>query len=224
MKKVILHAVWLFILSGCNQQENKPANIDNLTELKNQFIKQITTCCIDEGPFSFNYTFRTILFSEQIISLFGELNVHDRLPHGWNCYEGKTFCIIGGEPKEVALNDLFKTDTQKEYLRKICEDDIKKETISYFAGEEPLRETLNLKDIHTFVIDDKNLIIIFQPYTIGGGADGPFIVKIPFSELIGKWETGNPLEKHLPINKNFLSSWDKDNWISDVQEDHSIAY
>ena len=24
--------------------------------------------------------------------------------------------------------------------------------------------------------------------------------------------------------KKFFSSWDKDNWISDVQEDHSIAY
>ncbi|MBA3816354.1 MAG: hypothetical protein H0X29_07515 [Parachlamydiaceae bacterium] len=40
----------------------------------------------------------------------------------------------------------------------------------------------------------------------------------------GKWQAGNPLEKHLPITKNFLSSWDSENWISDVQEDHSIAY
>lgn len=39
-----------------------------------------------------------------------------------------------------------------------------------------------------------------------------------------KKKAGNPLEKHLPITKNFLSSWDKDNWISDVQEDHTIAY
>jgi hypothetical protein len=50
-----------------------------------------------------------------------------------------------------------------------------------------------------------------------------FLRKIPFSELIGKWQAGNPLEKHLPITKNFLSSWDGDNWISDIQEDHSIA-
>jgi hypothetical protein len=75
-----------------------------------------------------------------------------------------------------------------------------------------------------FVVDHESLILVFQPYAVGGFADGPFTVKIPFTELIGKWQAGNPLEKQLPITKNFLSSWDNDNWISDVQEDHSIAY
>ncbi len=64
----------------------------------------------------------------------------------------------------------------------------------------------------------------FSAIHVGGGADGPFIVKIPFTKLIGKWQAGNPLEKQLPINKNFISSWEKDNWIYDVQDDHSIAY
>lgn len=219
----MLHVLGVFILSSCNQQESKPANIDNLTDLKNQFIEQIGTCCIDEGPFSFDYRFRTVLFSKQIISLFGELNVQDRLPHGWNRYEGKTFYTIDSVYKEITLNDLFKTKGQKEYLRKICEDDIKKEPISYFAGKDPSRTTLDLQDIHTFVIDHQNLIIIFQPYVVGGGADGPFFVKIPFVDLNGKWQAGNLLEKQLPFDNNFLSSWDNDNWICNVQEDHSIA-
>lgn len=211
-------------LFGCQEQENKSVSMDDLTSLKNEFVEQIHTCCIDEGPFSFNYNFRTVLFSKQIVSLFGEFNVHDRLPHGWNYYEGKTFYTINNEHKEITLSNLFTTDNQKEYLRQTCENAIKKETTSYFAGKEPLRETLALKDIHTFVIDDKNLIIIFQPYIVGGGADGPFIVKIPFTELIGKWQAGNQVEKHLPITKNFISSWNEEDWISDVQEDHSIGY
>ena len=74
------------------------------------------------------------------------------------------------------------------------------------------------------MVDHESLILVFQPYSVGGLGDVPFTVKIPFTELIGKWQAANPLEKHLPITKNFLSSWDKDNWISDVQEDHSIAY
>ncbi|MBA3722846.1 MAG: DUF3298 domain-containing protein [Parachlamydiaceae bacterium] len=223
MKKVMLHVLWLLILSSCNKQEPKTINIDNLTDLKIKFIEQIDSCCIDEGPFSFNYTFRTVLFSKHITSLFGELNVHDRLPHGWNRYEGKTFYKINDERKGINLNDLFTTDPQKEYLRKICEDEIKKEPISYFGGKDPSYITLNIKDIHTFVIDHQNLIIIFQPYIVGGAADGPFVVKIPFTQLIGKWQEGNPIEKLLPIDKNFLSSWDKDNWISDIQEGYSIA-
>ena len=224
MKILIINVLRLFLLSGCHQEENKPVNVDDLTGLKNQFIEQIQTCCIDEGPFSFNYTCKTVLFSKQIVSLFGEFNVHDRLPHGWSYYEGKTFYTVNNNRKEISLNDLFKTDDQKEYLRQTCEGMIKKDIISYFAGKEPLYKTLELKNIHTFVIDDKNLIIIFQPYIVSGGADGPFIVKIPFTELIGKWETGNPLEKCLPITKNFISSWNEENWITDVQEDHSIAY
>jgi hypothetical protein len=87
-----------------------------------------------------------------------------------------------------------------------------------------LCDHLDQELIKTFVLDHKSLILVFQPYTVGGCADIPFTVKIPFTELIGKWQAGNPLEKQLPITKNFLSSWEKDNWISDVQEDHSIAY
>lgn len=74
------------------------------------------------------------------------------------------------------------------------------------------------------MVDHESFILVFQPYTVGGCVDVPFTVKIPFTELIGKWQADNPLEMHLPVTKNFLSSWDKDNWISDVQQDHSIAY
>lgn len=212
------------LLVGCQNQENKPVNMDDLSILKKEFIEQIQSSCIDEGPFDFNYTFRSVLFSKQLVSLFGEISVHDRLPHGWNYYEGKTFYTLNGQRTEIFLNDLFKTEDQREYLRKVCEDSLKKEAISYFVGEEPLRTTLDLEAIRTFVIDAQHLFIIFQPYTVGGSADGPFIVKIPFEDLIGKWQAGNLLEKQLPIAKNFISSWEKDHWISDVQDDHSIAY
>lgn len=87
-----------------------------------------------------------------------------------------------------------------------------------------MRDHLDQEMIKVFVVDHESLILVFQPYAVGGFADGPFTVKIPFTELIGKWQAGNPIEKLLPITINFLSSWDKDNWISDVQEDHSIAY
>lgn len=221
MKILTINILCLFFFFGCQQKTN---NKDNLTGLKNEFIEQIHTCCIDEGPFSFHYSFRTVLYSKQIVSLFGEFSVHDRLPHGWRYYEGKTFYTENNKRKELCLNDLFKTDAQKECLRQLCENAIKKEECSYFTGKEPLRTILTQNDINTFVVDDKNLIIIFQPYIVGGGADGPFVVKIPYDELTGKWQKGNPLDELLPITKNFLSSWDEDNWISDIQEDDSIAY
>ena len=95
---------------------------------------------------------------------------------------------------------------------------------NYFQGIDPLYDHLDQELIRVFVVDHESLILIFQPYEVVGFADGPFTIKIPFAELIGKWQADNLLEKQLPISKNFLSSWDKDNWISDVQEDRSIAY
>lgn len=220
--KIFSLIVLSFVLIGCNSETNK--NLDNLTVIKNNFINSIFDSYIDEGPFQMHYHLRTILFSDNVVSLLGEVFVYDHLPHGWSKFESKTYVKKSGTFKEITLNDLFKTDTQREYLRKTCEDALKKEKISYFSGEQPLRTILNLEDIQNFVVDDKYLIVIFQPYIVGSGADDPFIVKIPFTELIGKWQTGNPLERQLPINKNFISSWEKDNWIYDVQDDHSIAY
>ena len=147
------------------------------------------------------------------------------LPHGWIRYEGKTYVKTNGSFKEITLNDLFPQPSQKEFLRSYCENFLKNHgDCSYFQGTDPLRDHLDQELIKVFVVDHESLILVFQPYAVGGFADGPFTVKIPFTELIGKWQAGNPLEKQLPITKNFLSSWDKDNWISDVQEDHSIAY
>lgn len=169
----IIYLFLLLISTACSSDSNK--GLESIEEVKKDFITTILTeSVLDEGPFQMNYHLRAILFSDNLVSLMGDVFVFAHLPHGWIRYEGKTYVKANGSFKEISLNDLF-----------------------------PL--------------------LIFQPYAVGGFADGPFIVKIPFTELSGKWQAGNPLEKQLPITKNFLSSWDKDNWISDVQDDHSIV-
>lgn len=122
-----------FVLIGCNSETNK--NLDNLTAIKNNFINSIFDSYIDEGPFQMHHHLRTILFSDNVVSLLGEVFVYDHLPHGWSKFESKTYIKKSGIFKEITLNDLFKTDTQREYLRKTCEDALKKEKISYFSGE-----------------------------------------------------------------------------------------
>lgn len=211
-KKEWFIIVSLLLLSSCEQPDRAAVDMDDLTTLKKEFLQQILSSNVDEGPFTFNYKFRTTFFSKEVVSLFGELAAHDRLPHGWRYYEGKTFCMINNQQKEVFLNDLFQTHEQREFLRQICEKSLKKEPVSYFSGCNPLRETLTQDDIQNFVVDDSHLIIIFQPYTVGGGADGPFIVKIPFTDLQGHWEASHPLS--ILIRKAvdacaFTSSWDQ---------------
>jgi hypothetical protein len=217
----ICNILLLLIFTACSTNEE----FKNLEEVKKDFISTILAeSVLDEGPFQMNYHLRTILFSDNVVSLMGSVFVFAHLPHGWKQYEGKTYAKINGFFKEITLNDLFPQAGQKEFLRSYCENFLKSHNESnYFQGPDPLCNCLDQELIKTFVVDHESLILVFQPYAVSGFADGPFTVKIPFTKLIGKWQAGNPLEKHLPITKNFLSSWDKDLWISGVQKDHSIA-
>lgn len=179
----------IILLSSCQERERKT---DDLSTLKSEFLKQISISNIEEGPFSFNYSFKPIFFSENVISLFGELSVHDRLPHGWQRYEGKTLCKINGKWKEIQLSDLFQTDEQKESLRNFCEKSLQNNPLSYFSGDDPLRTNLKHEDIQTFVVDDQHLTIIFQPYSVGGCIDSPFQIKISLDILDGHWNPFQP--------------------------------
>lgn len=213
----------LLIFTACSSDTNRGFN--NIEEIKKDFIATILTeSYLDEGPFQMSYHLKTILVSDHVMSFMGEVFVYDHLPHGWIRYEGKTYVKTNGPYKEITLNDLFPLPSQKEFLRSYCENFLKHDdNCNYFQGPDPLRDHLDQELIKQFVVDHESLIIIFQPYGVGGFADGPFTVKIPFTELIGKWQTGNLLEKHLPTTKNFLSSWDEKNWIYDIDENHSIV-
>lgn len=151
-----------------------------------------------------HYSMKTVFFSKDLISLFGEINVYDCMPHGWKRYEGKTYVKIKGQFKEIDLSDLFTSSSQKKFLRRYCENCLKNDSMTYFGGENPLEEELDPEKIRTFVIDDQFLTIIFQPYVAVSSADGPFVVKIPFDHLKGQWDSGNIL---LPLlQKTVLST------------------
>jgi len=209
-------AILLITLSGCQNSENKKA-LDNLNFIKEDFIFSIFEENVDESPFHINYAFRTVFFSKELISCFGAINVYDHLPHGWGCYEGKTFCKINGRFKQITLNDLFTTPKQKEFLRSYCEDSLKNTNkqsgCTYFSGEDPLYTSLDYNRIRTFVIDDQFLIIIFQPYSVGGYGDGPFFVKIPYDILSDQWDPANPLISALSnaiASQAYSSSWEEE--------------
>lgn len=203
--------LFLFIFFTCISCTKKD-KLDDLNFLKKDFLLSIFTENVDESPFFMNYNFRTVFFSKELISLFGEIIVYDHLPHGWSRYEGKTFCRIKEKFQEITLNDLFTTPKQKEFLRSYCESNLKKHKCSYFFGNEPLDTKLDLNYINTFVVDNDFLIIIFQPYVVGGCIDGPFNVKIPYGELKDKWNPKNPLIsilKKVSEVKDYTSAFDK---------------
>ncbi len=200
----------LLLLIGC-QEQGKGVFIDDLNSIKKNFLLSIVQENAEESPFRIDYSLRTVFFSKDVVSLFGEIEVYEHLPHIWTRYEGQTLFKNHGKFQEVKLGDLFPTPKQKEFLRKYCEDDLKTQSVSYFFGNNPLHTTIRQEDIHLFVLDDEFLIIFFQPYTVGGLGDGPFHVKIPYETLKKESEASHLLQSlinKIGSSKDYTSSWD----------------
>lgn len=209
---------------SCSSSNEDP--LQNLNSIRKDFLETILSeSYIDEAPLHMSYNLRTILFSDHLVSLIGEVFVYAHLPHGWTRYETKTYIKQGTLFKEITLDDLFPSADQKELLRAYCEDYLKYKDYqcNYINDVDPLLDHLPADYLKLFVVDHESIRIIFQPYTVGGCGDEPFTVKIPFNEAREMWQQDNPLEKLLPITHNFVSSWDTQNWISNVSEDHSIG-
>ena len=203
----------VILLMGCQQKNIRPNTINDLSKLKEEFLKEVFSNNIEEAPFDFNYSLRTILFSKNVISLFAELTVHDRLPHGKKQYEGKTFYKTADHWKELQLSELFHTQDQKETLRKVCENGLKNNSLSYFSGDPPLRTTLTYDDIDTFVMDSHYLIVIFQPYSVGGCVDTPFTIKIPLTSIQGYRKRIHPISSLLAeilASGLYISCWNSE--------------
>lgn len=68
----ILYPLLLLIFTACSSDSSK--RFDNLEEIKRDFINNILTeSTLDEGPFQMNYHLRAILFSDNVVSLMGEV-------------------------------------------------------------------------------------------------------------------------------------------------------
>jgi hypothetical protein len=194
------------MLFGCHSYQKTLGERD-LNSDKANFLNAIFSSDVEEGPFALHYSLETVFFSKKLVSLFGQLDVYECLPHGKHRYEGKTFILDQRHQKEISLEELFALPSQKEFLRSYCEEALKNDPISYFSGNKPLKIKLEAEELQTFVIDHQSLIIIFQPYVVGGGEDGPFFVKIPFEKLSGHWDSNNimlPLLSQVIASKDFV--------------------
>jgi hypothetical protein len=190
---------------GCRQP--RAAREQTLSKAKESFLNALISSHVEEGPFAMSYSIETVFFSKNFISLYGQLDVRDCLPHSWHRYEGKTFLTVNGRIRKISLDELFTQPSQKEFLRSCCEEALKKDPNSYFFGIQPLKTRLEVDELQTFVIDHQSLIVLFQPYVVGGGVEKPFFVKIPFEKLTGHWDSNNivlPLLSQVIASKDFV--------------------
>jgi len=217
MGKLLWCYLIVVLLTSCQQQDIKSNTMNDLSGFRSEFFKKALSSNIEEAPFGFNYSLRTIFFSKNVVSLFAELTVQDRLPHGKKQYEGKTFYKSGDQWRELHLGELFHTQDQKETLRKACENGLKNISLSYFSGNPPLRTTLAYDDIDTFVIDSHHLIIVFQPYSVGGRIDTPFTIKIPLTSIQSYGKESHSIFSLLAKTVEsdlYISCWDSECGLS----------
>lgn len=184
---------------------------EDLNALRQEFITSILQADVNESPFDLYYTYRTVFFSKDIISFYGEANVYDE-GDDWEYLEGKTYFNNNGKFTPVTLNDLFSTAEQKEFL-KTYTDKIAQ------TNQVTVCNPIDQNYVQSFTLREKSLLVIFQPKT--GTCDGdPFIVSIPFETLKGKWNPENPIARTLPgvlESKLFTSSWDNDQVFIEAQ-------
>jgi hypothetical protein len=205
-----IHILLIFVSLTIACEKNNVTHLDDLNSIKSEFLSTIFDGELDEAPFFLSYKLKTVFFSKDVISVFGELSKYTNLPHENTRYEGKTFCRINGRFKEIFFDDLFSTVEQKEFIRNYCENSLKEHSVGYFGENPPFREKLGLEDIQTFVIDDQFLIIIFQRYVVAGLDDLPTTLKIPFSSVRSHLNPHNVLMTLLDkaiISNSFISSW-----------------
>jgi hypothetical protein len=194
----------------CSSIDAEP--FQQLDTSKSRFIESVLNPEMIDGPLCMSYELSTVFLSSDLVSLFGTYLEYTCLPHHNIRYEGINYYKLHGQFVRIALRDIFVTDKQWEFLRVYCERDLRKQGLSYFCSEPPLRLQLDSKLIYTFVFDHESLIIVFQPYGVGGLADGPFTVRIPFSVL--ELQCEHPLfglMKTVMTSQSWVSAWDSEN-------------
>lgn len=199
--------------NGQNTEENKTnaaakkevrKQADDLNALKQEFIASILQADVNESPFDLFYTFRTVFFSNEIVSFFGEANVYDQ-DSNWAYFEAKTYYKNNGKFTPITLNDLFSTPQQKDFLKNYIEKVAK-------ANKVESCSPIDQNYLQSFALREKSLLVVLQP-KVGVCDRDPMIVSIPFDSLKDLWNVENPIAKALPQvleSKSFTSSWDEE--------------
>lgn len=101
-------------------------------------------------------------------------------------WSGRNFAWRSGKLHQLKLADLFRDDSGwDEEIRTFCREELRREG---FAGS---ASSLNTETpLEIFTLSSTGLQIYFNPYEIGGGGDGEFIIHIPYERLRKYYKLG----------------------------------
>lgn len=138
----------------------------------------------DFGGYELNYESYPVYCSKNLISIFAYEFQHRGCPHGWIHYEGKNFWQKKDSIREIALADLFINGSDWcTYLLQYCDHYLRSLNYGYYGQIADFDPELKIEDLKAFLITDMGITIVFPSYVVGGFADGPDVISIPYSDL-----------------------------------------
>ncbi len=150
----------------------------------------------EDGP-EFSYALFPVYQTSNLISIYGYA-FQVRYSHGSISYEGKTYWQNGNEIIELTLNDLFvKGSGYRQFLLQYCENHFKASGYGYYSSLKEMLPELYSEDLDIFVLTKQGLMIVFRPYRVGGWADGPDTLLIPYIKLKEFIDAFGPLQTIL---------------------------
>lgn len=162
---------------------------------------------LDEEAISMDFDKRHISYSltptyasSSLVSVFGELHWYTGMPHGCCRYSSYNYWFDGKEMQEISLGSLFLSDKNfADFLTHFCLTTLKNERVGYCSldPEDQIPIEITLEDVQVFTLSKSGLTITFRPYHVGGWADGPYSLTIPFEILTPFINPQGPLREFL---------------------------
>jgi len=114
-------------------------------------------------------------------------------------YSVLNYWIHDKHASEIKLTDLFlENPNYKNLMSQLCFEELKRQGASGVSDIDlmELYEKMN-----EFVITPKGLVFYFSPYSVGGYAEGEFIVEIPYQKILPIVKKDGPLAEFLHQGK-----------------------
>jgi len=179
-----------FISNGV-QKEAEGKQSEFLKQAREFFDKETS---VSGWQQSYNYTIE--YYSQDLISMSGEVYSYSGGAHGNTNFISHNYWIREGKAVELELADIFLPNSgYMKVLSDYCINDLRKNGAGWVVNGEI--KSFEKKDLGVFALSPESITFAFAPYAVGSYAEGPYFVRIPYSELESVLNANGPLKRLL---------------------------
>ncbi len=127
-----------------------------------------------------------------LISVYFDRSEYTGGAHPNRYFGAFTFALVGGKPRTLQLADLFRKDVDPLAVTSALVIPILREKKAAWVVDGTMK-ALDANQANNFVVTPTALTFLFEPYSAGAYAQGPFVAKVPFSEFGDSLDESGPL-------------------------------